>query len=990
MKRSILFFMLMTAVSLYDYGQQTEQLLAGQWSVEKANDWYAKHSWIVGCNFVPSTAVNDVEMWQDETFDLETMDKELGLARAWGINSVRVFLNYVVWEAETEKFKSNFRKFLDLAEKHGISVMPVLFDDCNFSNTTAKVGKQSGAGRDFCLCDWVSSPPRAMIRDKSQWQKLKEYEQDMIRTFGSDRRIIIWDLYSEPGNSSSGLNAELLENIFAWAREMNPSQPLTVGVWNQFDEFTRRSSDIVSFHRYTDKSDFEQKIKWAKETGRPAICTEWLHRPDENTLAEIWPVLKETKTGGYFWGPVNGKTQTYAQCGSTPQKPAVQSHTGGAADLELLAGNGLGNVDVAAPYLVNAARMEIPYLLEFDMDRMLYRFREQAGLDTRGASPYNAGGESWYAGHFTGHYLSAVSQACAGTTATVRQKAQLSQRLTAIVDGVREAQLAYAAKNPANAGFLPAFAVTSVPNGEAPGGAPFYSLHKELQGLVNVYQYSPDQATRDKALAAAGDFARWVVNWRAAHPAADILRVEYGGINEGLYNLFEITGNPIHAQAAHLFDEETVFQRLANGEDPLPEPDPHYGACGHHANAIVPTLIGAARRYTLYMSRPEYYAMLPAAEKLKLETLYRPAAENFFDIVVEHHTYANGGHAQGEFFHEPDQLWYDATQRNGVHGRDASSTSETCGTYNMLKLARLLFQATGDVKYSEYYERAFVNQMVGSQHPKTATTTYFQPMAAGFAKLFFGLPKPVFFCCEGSSLETFTKLNGSLYFTDGENLWVNMFIASTFRDTRHKLVLTATGDVPKQDAMTYTVTAMDGETIPAGVRLKLRLPQWAQTDAVRLVVDGVSVPVSPVDGWLTVPVRNGTKIVYTLAPKLWMMPAQDNPNWVAFFYGPVLLAAQLNQNNIGAIRDVNLSIIDTAAAAKGVVYPASGSPAQWIADVKENLVRIDDRANTTQFPTFRTANTAGEPLTLVPFYSVYEWRYAAYLEIADVVGGEQY
>jgi DUF1680 family protein len=293
----------------------------------------------------------------------------------------------------------------------------------------------------------------------------------------------------------------------------------------------------------------------------------------------------------------------------------------------------------------------------------------------------------------------------------------------------------------------------------------------------------------------------------------------------------------------------------------------------------------------------------------------------------------------------------------------------------MLKLARLLFQATGDVKYSEYYERAFVNQMVGSQHPETATTTYFQPMAAGFAKLFF--------CCEGSSLETFTKLNGSLYFTDGENLWVNVFFASTFRDTRHKLVLTETGDVPKQDAMTYTVTAMDGETIPAGVRLKLRQPQWAQTDVVRLVVDGVSVPVSPVDGWLTVPVRNGTEIVYTLAPKLWTMPAQDNPNWVALFYGPVLLVAQLNQNNIGAIRGVNLSIIDAAAAAKGVVYPASGSPAQWIADMKENLVRIDDRADATQFPTFRTANTAGEPLTLVPFYSVYKWRYAAYLEIAN-------
>jgi DUF1680 family protein len=579
--------------------------------------------------------------------------------------------------------------------------------------------------------------------------------------------------------------------------------------------------------------------------------------------------------------------------------------------------------------------------------------------------------------------MSAVSQACAGTTADTQQKTQLSARLTAVVDGIRESQLAYAAKDSANAGFLPAFSVTAIPNGKAPSGAPFYSLHKELQGLIDVYRYSPDKAIRDKALATASDFAQWVINWHAAHPTENMLVKEYGGMNEGLYNLFEITGNPAHAQAAQLFEEEKLFQRLAKGENPLPESDPHYEVSGHHANSTIPKFIGAAKHYTLYKSNAKYYATLTDAEKLKLETLYLPAAKNFFDIVVDHHTYANGGHAQGEFFHEPDQLWHDATKRIAVHGRDSSSTSETCGTYNMLKLARLLFQATGDVKYSEYYERAFVNQMVGSQNPKTAMTTYFQPMAAGFAKLFFGLPTGTFFCCKGTTLETFTKLNESLYFTDEENLWVNMFFASTFRDTRHNLTLTATGNVPKQNAMTYTVTAIDGGTIPAGVRLKLRLPQWSQVDAVRLEVDGVPVAVKPVDGWLTVPVKNGTKIVYNLAPKLWTMPAQDNPNWVAFFYGSTLLAAQLNQNNIGAVRGGNLSIIDTAAAAKGIIYPASGNPTQWIANIKKNLIRVDDPNNNSQLPTFQTVNIHNEPLTLVPFYSIHEWRYAAYLEITN-------
>jgi hypothetical protein len=332
MRKSILFFMLTIAVSLYGYAQQTEtggtaQLLAGQWSVEKANAWYAKQKWIVGCNFVPSTAVNDVEFWQDETFDLPTIDKELGLARAWGINSVRVFLNYVVWEAEAEKLKSNFKKFLDVAKKHGISVMPVLFDDCNFSGGVANVGKQPDAGRDYCLGGWVSSPPLTMVRDESQWEKLRAYEQDMIKTFWKDKRIIVWDLYNEPGNNNSKIKPELLANIFAWAREAKPSQPLTAGAWTDFSgelsKLMRSHSDIVSFHCYSAKTDFEQKIKWAKETGRPAVCTEWLHRPSKNTVADILPLLKETETGGYLWGLVNGKTQTHAQWGSTPEKPKV-------------------------------------------------------------------------------------------------------------------------------------------------------------------------------------------------------------------------------------------------------------------------------------------------------------------------------------------------------------------------------------------------------------------------------------------------------------------------------------------------------------------------------------------------------------------------------------------------------------------------------------------------------------------------------------------
>ncbi|MDR0384463.1 MAG: cellulase family glycosylhydrolase [Prevotellaceae bacterium] len=309
--------------SLCSYAQQPE--IKGQWSVEKANEWYAKQAWIAGCNFLPSTAVNDVEMWQDETFDLPTIDRELAIAKKAGINSVRVFLNYVVWEAEAKKFKSNFKKFLNVAEKYGISVMPILFDDCNFSGNVAKVGKQKDPVPGIHNSGWVSSPPAEMVRDETQWDKLKKYEQDMIKTFRHDKRIIIWDLYNEPANSGSKLRPELLEKIFVWARESKPSQPLTVGAHTNFDGelslLMRQHSDIVSFHAYDKKEDVEKRIRWAHKTGRPAVCTEWLRRQVGNTPEIILPLFKENKVGGYNWGLVAGRTQTYFHWGSRKDAP---------------------------------------------------------------------------------------------------------------------------------------------------------------------------------------------------------------------------------------------------------------------------------------------------------------------------------------------------------------------------------------------------------------------------------------------------------------------------------------------------------------------------------------------------------------------------------------------------------------------------------------------------------------------------------------------
>lgn len=328
---SLLLIILLCGISAAESGLQP-----GQWSVEKANQWYAAQPWIVGCNFLPSTAINAVEMWQSESFDPKTIDKELALAHQWGFNSVRVFLNYVVWEAEPETLKKNFAAFLDLAEKHGLSVMPVLFDDCNFSGNVAKVGKQRDPIPGVHNSGWVASPPVAMVEDKSTWSKLKAYTQDMVKTFGNDKRIVMWDLYNEPGNFAAKIDHEdhvtLIKSTFAWAREMKPAQPLTTGIWADFhDEICQMLldiSDIVSFHGYGGKADMEARIKRCAESGRPVVCTEWLCRRTGNIPRNILPLFKQYKVAAYNWGLVEGRTQTYFPWGSKAgaPKPEIWQH----------------------------------------------------------------------------------------------------------------------------------------------------------------------------------------------------------------------------------------------------------------------------------------------------------------------------------------------------------------------------------------------------------------------------------------------------------------------------------------------------------------------------------------------------------------------------------------------------------------------------------------------------------------------------------------
>jgi hypothetical protein len=295
------------------------------WSREKANKWYDEQPWLIGCNFLPATAVNDVEMWRGETFDPATIDRELGLAASIGFNTIRVFLNFVVWQGDPAGLKKRIDQFLSIAARHGISVMLVLFDDCNFADRVARDEPQPDPVPGVTNSQWVSSPPLALVKDRAAWPKLENYIKDIVGTFGQDSRVIVWDLYNEAANSNMcEKSAPLVEAAFRWAREARPIQPLTVCAWidyeNPISQLFMELSDVVSFHTYLTIDKVREQIALCRKHGRPLICTEWLTRP-YNSIEEMLPLLHQERIGSYHWGLVTGRTQTCYTWQSKPGDP---------------------------------------------------------------------------------------------------------------------------------------------------------------------------------------------------------------------------------------------------------------------------------------------------------------------------------------------------------------------------------------------------------------------------------------------------------------------------------------------------------------------------------------------------------------------------------------------------------------------------------------------------------------------------------------------
>jgi len=288
----------------------------GRWTVTKSWAWYKSHPWIVGVNYIPSTACNTTEFWQAETFDETTIDRELGWAQDIGFNTCRVFVQYLVWKHDPEGLKKRLNRFLSIANKHGISTTFVLFDDCAFgdpSKTEPYLGKQREPIPGMILPSWTPSPGLKAVTEKSRWPDLEKYIKDIVGTLGKDKRVLMWDLYNEPGNSGMGNKSlPLVEATFAWAQEVNPSQPLTMAPWGAPEEISNRQldlSDIISFHRYTNYERMKEVISKYKSYGRPVICTEWMARLMGSRWETDLPLFKQEAVGCYSWGLVNGRTQ---------------------------------------------------------------------------------------------------------------------------------------------------------------------------------------------------------------------------------------------------------------------------------------------------------------------------------------------------------------------------------------------------------------------------------------------------------------------------------------------------------------------------------------------------------------------------------------------------------------------------------------------------------------------------------------------------------
>ena len=589
---------------------------------------------------------------------------------------------------------------------------------------------------------------------------------------------------------------------------------------------------------------------------------------------------------------------------------------------------GLDQVQLSDEIFTNAFKKEWNYLTSYEADRLLAGFRETKGLQPK-ADKYPGWENTEIRGHTLGHYLTAVSQAYSQT-----KDKDILARIEYLVAELAECQH--------DSGYLSAFPETLFDNVEnrKPAWVPWYTMHKITAGLIAVYH----AAKLQQAYHVVNRLGDWVANRACAwtdEVQATVLAVEYGGMNDCLYDLYKLTGNSRHIKAAHRFDEIGLFDALREKRDVLK---------GKHANTMIPKFIGALNRYlTLGESERSYFE----------------AAVNFWDTVVYHHSYITGGNSECEHFGEPDVL---GSKRSDV-------TCETCNSYNMLKLTKELFKLTQDIKYADFYERTYMNAILSSQNPDTGMTMYFQPMATGYFKI-YSSPFEHFWCCTGTGMESFTKLNDSIYFHADNQLFVNQFVSSKLLWQEQNVTITQSTLLPQNDMVQFAVETAR----PKQLALHIRVPYWA-AEAIEMTVNRVEV--SPVieQGYAilnriwkdgdTIRLRIPMKVAYSLLP--------DSPHVIGLQYGPVVLSAALGtEDMVESKTGVNVSVPTRRMILKDYIVPQGMSVEEWLGRFDEHVIRQgEDLA-------FALKHTdEDERLVFTPHYKQHRERYGIYWSLLD-------
>ena len=578
------------------------------------------------------------------------------------------------------------------------------------------------------------------------------------------------------------------------------------------------------------------------------------------------------------------------------------------------------------------------YLLSLEPDRMLHMFRVTADLPST-ATPLG-GWESpttELRGHSMGHYLSAVAIMYA-STGDVRFK----QRGDLLVAELAKVQAAESAKF--HPGYLSAFPEEFFDRLDARTQvwAPWYTIHKIMAGLLDMYQQAHNEQALDVLKKQAGWVRFRVDRLTEAQQQAD-LRTEFGGMAEVLANLYGVTGDAEWLRVSKKFDDKLMFDPLAEGNDPLVDANGR----GVHGNTQIPKMIASARQY-----------------ELTADQHYKAIASNFWHIVAEKRSYVIGGNTDGESFFPVDNF----DQHLGL------SSAETCNTYNMLKLTRHLFSWEPTAEAMDFYERALFNQILPSQDPKTGGVNYYTPLRPGAFKV-FSSQNDSFWCCVGTGMENHGKYNDTIYFHDDTSLYLNLFIPSELNWKAKGLTVRQETKFPTEDTTKLTFTAAK----PVKLALKIRRPGWAS--GLNVTVNGTPQPVTvEPGGYVTVngEWKSGDTVTVKTPMTLHVEPLPSSKIYQAFMYGPVVLAGDLGTSGMeGANRySPNVPAGNLVPPAAHVEIPVFVS-----ADLKQDLTKIKPVAGKPL--TFTAPAGLGQPgaVSLVPFYTLFEPRYTIYWKV---------